>query len=277
MTLFHPKILRYEVRSLVSRMIATAVADTRPRILMYHRIFESDHRLAVRPELFIDHLDFFERNHWEVLSIRDLLNIEGERGARTVALSFDDGYKEMVTIVAPELRKRGMGATFFVLPRMAAGGFEISPEASFSDGGANFLSHEDIINLDEWGFEIGAHSLTHRSVSDLDGKESWIEIHNSGKELAQLLGKKITGLAYPKGRFTQSNQVQAIASGYEYAVGVQSGPVAADRPLWALPRCEVAGGDTPETVRSKLAGGLDYWHDTLSKIRKIPQFGKGML
>lgn len=260
---------RAGARRMVSAAGAGLAPRRGPRILMYHRVCESDHRLAVRPDLFRRHLDLFQELELEVLSVKDLLARRREAGLRAVALSFDDGYAEMGGLVAEELSARGMGATFYVLPRFAAEPEVISPEACFPDGGARYLDLEGIRALHRHGFEIGSHGLSHRSLTLLDPEESWREISLSRHELTDLLGVPVTGFAFPRGHYHPHHRGQVAAAGYAYGVSVRPGRVSDGKTPWDLPRTEVAGGDSDELLADKLAGGLDLWHGALQWAREL--------
>jgi len=262
-------------RELVAGLGAEVFPNPRPRILMYHRVFESNHRLAVTPDLFRQHLDFLADTGKEVLSVKDLLSRLDEPNLDAVALSFDDGYSEIATVVREELAARSMGATFFVLPRFTSGKMTISPEARFDDGGNRFLNLEEIRSLNHDGFEIGAHCLTHRSLTDLNQDESRREIIDSRVELSQLLGQNIPGIAFPRGHYDTIHKTQAEMAGFDYAVSVRPGALKSDLPRWDLPRTEIAGGDTIKTLSDKLLGGLDMWHGTLQAIRTMTKSLQG--
>ncbi len=69
---------------------------------------------------FCDQLDWLER--WaNVVPLGEGLRrlSEGEPlPPRAVALTFDDGYRDNLELAAPELERRGMAATFFLVPRL---------------------------------------------------------------------------------------------------------------------------------------------------------------
>lgn len=99
--------------------------EPRCAILAWHRIApppSSDvHRLVVPPELFREQLERTTRR----VAVRPLADlVDGVRVRRppdgAAALTFDDGYEDMVTHAVPVLRSIGLPATFFV----TAGGLD---------------------------------------------------------------------------------------------------------------------------------------------------------
>ncbi len=86
-------------------------------VLLYHRINDTD---TTHPAA-IDEADFREqmqhlKNEWHPMSLDGLA--EGARASalpdRAVALTFDDGYLQHLTLVAPVLADLGLPATFYV-------------------------------------------------------------------------------------------------------------------------------------------------------------------
>jgi peptidoglycan/xylan/chitin deacetylase (PgdA/CDA1 family) len=73
---------------------------------------------------------------------------------RLVVLTFDDGNKSDIETVAPLLAKYGFGATFFVTEGLGA-----------DKDKTNFLTWEEIEQLNKLGFEIGNHTRRHINVT----------------------------------------------------------------------------------------------------------------
>jgi len=73
---------------------------------------------------------------------------------RLVVLTFDDGPVSHATFVAPLLKKLGFGATFFVC--------EFPP--NFADK-TLYMTWEQMASLHQMGFEVGNHTILHRSVT----------------------------------------------------------------------------------------------------------------
>src|SRR5215217_5731168 len=86
-------------------------------ILGYHRVIDGPdpYQLAVSPERFAEHLAVLARMA-RPLPLGDLpdLLVRGEVPKRTVAVSFDDGYADVLHLAKPLLAQFGIPATVFV-------------------------------------------------------------------------------------------------------------------------------------------------------------------
>lgn len=86
-------------------------------ILMYHRIGTLDptRHLSVRPAHFKDHMEHLGRS-FQPLPLQEILDrsANGTLPDRAVAITFDDGYLDALTVASPILRGLGIPATFFV-------------------------------------------------------------------------------------------------------------------------------------------------------------------
>lgn len=89
----------------------------RPIILCYHRVAEylgSDlNKLAVDPARFRDQLLWLRRRN-KFLTLEDILTY---RPKNSIALTFDDGYRDNFTVAADILTDLGIPATFFLATR----------------------------------------------------------------------------------------------------------------------------------------------------------------
>ena len=74
---------------------------------------------------------------------------------KLVVLTFDDSAKSHYTVVRPLLLKYGFGATFFVTE-----GFD------FTVNKRDYMTWEEIAQLNRDGFEIGNHTRDHLGITD---------------------------------------------------------------------------------------------------------------
>ena len=133
--------------------------------------------------------------------------------------SFDDGVVQDRRIVAI-LREFGLGATF----HLNSGLF----------GAKTFIGHPPTVPHERLaaaealelyaGFEIAAHSCTHRDLSQCDADERRREIADDVAALSRLFGREITGFAYPYGRGAEESRAALKAAGVRYARTVETAP-----------------------------------------------------
>src|SRR3954465_13184656 len=76
---------------------------------------------------------------------------------KLVVLTFDDASRSHVKVAAPLLKAHGFGATFFVTE-----GFH------FPANKRDYMTWDEIAQLDRDGFEIGNHTRDHKAPSAKD-------------------------------------------------------------------------------------------------------------
>ena len=133
--------------------------------------------------------------------------------------SFDDGVVQDRRIVRI-LREYGLGATF----HLNSGLF----------GAKTFIGHPPTVPHERLtaaeavelydGFEIAAHTCTHRDLSQCDADECRREIADDVAALSRLFGMEITGFAYPYGRGAAESRTALKAAGVRYARTVEIAP-----------------------------------------------------
>ncbi len=106
---------------------------------------------------------------------------------RIVTTSWDDGDASDIRI-ADLLRSRGIAGTFYV------------PITGYS--GKKRLSDCDLRTLCSEGLEIGAHTVSHKTLSRLMPKELHYEVGTCKQILEQTLGREVLMFCYPNGRYT---------------------------------------------------------------------------
>ena len=87
------------------------------RVVLYHyvRDLESSEYPRIKGldiEGFRRQLDYLN-DHYNIVSLDEYLNYEGDQTKRLCMLTFDDGFKDHFVNVMPLLRERGLAATFY--------------------------------------------------------------------------------------------------------------------------------------------------------------------
>jgi peptidoglycan/xylan/chitin deacetylase (PgdA/CDA1 family) len=165
-------------------------------VLMYHRVDAVVPADAVGRDLTVEPAAFEAQLRW--LRDRGIRTITAEelardlaRGtvpARSIVLTFDDGYDDAATTALPLLRKYGARGTFYV-----SSGFVGTPR---------HLTWKQMRALRAAGMEVACHGTFHLDLSTLDRAGQMLEAGGCMKRFAHYLGgaAPIT-YAYPAGKF----------------------------------------------------------------------------
>lgn len=218
------------------------------RILLYHRIAESKndpHLLCVSPENFRAQIKFLKENYKIIPLIKLTRDIrKGKVENNSVVITFDDGYADNLYNALPILQELEIPATIFLTagyigPEGQNKPFYWDENTAPEDRGkpmspdeAKRLSNSPLI-------EIGAHTLTHPKLANLDENRQFQEIIGSKKMLEKILDIPLLGFAYPfgsKGSFTSKTIELVKKAGFHYACANIHERVTEYSDIYALPR-----------------------------------------
>lgn len=182
------------------------------KIIVYHSISSPETALPsntdVSPEKFESHLKWLAGRSDRVVSLYDLLEYRGRKSL--YAITFDDGYRDNLTVALPLLEKYNLPMTLF-----AVAGFI---------GRQNYLSAEDLKILAEHPLvTVGSHGLYHRHFSKMTRAEAVFELAESKRILKKHTGREIDLLAYPYGDCTELTQRLSAQCGYRAAWSIWNG------------------------------------------------------
>lgn len=170
-------------------------------VLTFHRVNDrDDDSLTIHPRLFEELLDVLMREY-RVVSLsclRDMMRKRQPVPARTVAITFDDGYLDNFDVAAPILKQRHLPATFFV-----TSGYIGTTRQFFWDS-SDSVSHplmtwDHVRQLYAEGFEIGAHSVNHLNLGKCSPDVVRKEVVDCKRQIEDRLGSQVAGFAYPFG------------------------------------------------------------------------------
>ena len=235
----------------LARAAGTAFGKRYPFVLCYHGVgpiaaAEDPLRLFVSRDLFSHHLDVIEQLGYELLGISDLwklMRTRPDEGA-SASITFDDGLVRTVHEGVTVLLERGIPCSMFVSTGLLG-----KPHPDL--GGAMIMSAGEVVELASAGVEIGAHSVDHVRLDELDYADALDQLRRSRAVLEDMLGKPVTSMAYPYGRASERTMRAAEEAGFELAC-VCSGP-GPWRPL-SIPREPIYSSVTSLRLRLKMAG-----------------------
>jgi peptidoglycan/xylan/chitin deacetylase (PgdA/CDA1 family) len=198
---------------------------------------------------------------------------------RKVVISFDDGYEDIYLNAFPILQKYGFSAFIFVIT-----GFVGKYNSWDYNLGRRkkHLSWEQIKKMCNHGFGFGSHTVNHPDLTRIGKRLVEYELERSKEVLEDKLGKEISFLSYPFGRYNRFVQEEAERSGYKRAYtlcsknkeeGFQSRQRRDFQPF-AQERWGIYLFDSPLTLKIKLNHNRFFWIEDL-KGRIINQFASG--
>lgn len=248
------------LRLLTAAAGAVTTAQRGPRVLCYHGVCDDPpDEWSVTPTQLRAQMQLVATQYHPV-ALGELvrwLRGEVELPETAVAVTFDDGYRDVLTTAAPILREHGVPGTAFVAPGLLVGKGDPGFQAT-----RPFLTLPEVRALRDAGFTIGSHALTHAPLAALSEAASQHELVESRRILESELGEPVRLLAYPFGtRRTVSERDHELArqAGYDAAFLDMTAPLRRGQPLWALPRSKVLHVDAAAVVRATLGGRLDLW------------------
>jgi peptidoglycan/xylan/chitin deacetylase (PgdA/CDA1 family) len=223
---------------------------------MYHRVADAGppalDRYRVSTDLFERQLSYLRDAGFDVIGLDDwAAGREGRADlpARSVALTFDDGYQDFATEAWPRLKRFGYPASVFVVTDHV-GGHNVWDEA-FGDP-LSLLDWTTLKALHRDGVSVGSHGRSHRPLTTLTTADLVGETVGSRLAIHDELGVAPVAMAYPYGDVDDVVTTVAGPSGYVYGLTCRNGKAAYEDPLLLLPRVEVEVGDDLETFIKKL-------------------------
>lgn len=216
----------------------------RPLILCYHGVGDvprchDPHFLRVRTVQLQRQLELLAEAGASFMTVAELAAATRDGGppAGAVAISFDDGYQDNLTIALPILQRMNASATVFVTSGWIGRPNPFLPACA----GQRMLQESEILELRDAGIEIGAHTVNHPDLTQVPPRVCQAEVSDGKAQLEDLLGASVTSFAYPFFCFDATARAAVERAGFTSAVtGLAQGSF--DDPF-ALPRALVGGKD----------------------------------
>jgi peptidoglycan/xylan/chitin deacetylase (PgdA/CDA1 family) len=226
------------------------------RVLLYHRISDDPDPLALSPVKFRRQMESLAANGFHALDAVTALDLmfAGQLEPRTVAITFDDGFEDVLDNAHPVLAELGFSATVFVATAVISG----DSSYGWAPPGASTLSWAQIRRLDLSGvLRFEPHSRTHPDLRRLDDAGVRAEITESKVELERQIGRETYAFCYPSG-FVESRESEMVRqAGFRYGLTCEPGLNTPSTDPALIHRVQVEGTDSLRAFTAKLAGSHD--------------------
>jgi peptidoglycan/xylan/chitin deacetylase (PgdA/CDA1 family) len=223
-------------RSLAQWAIARTAARRIPAVLMYHSVNEDDRNYSnVPPRLFERQISWLKDNGFAFAGMEEVLEqVLGTRqlDARTVCLTFDDGFADNLSNALPILEQFGAQAIVYV-----ATGFV---ERSGTYKGLPMCDKAQLRELASHPLiAIGGHTRTHPRLSTLPRERALAEILDGKRILEDWLGRQMDHFAYPYGDHSEETAALVREAGFRSAVTVVPGDITRETDPFRIGRTPV--------------------------------------
>ena len=242
-------------------LAAKARLDRAPvvRALMYHRFGD-----AIRDPWCVDTATFDKQMRWVAerglaVSLEQLIAFVEGRGSvpkDAVLVTTDDGYRSVLTHMAPVLQCYGIPAVAYVTTSL------LGSEDADRTKPEPYLSWDEAARLPAFGVTLGSHAHTHSSLGQMSLEQVRSEGARSRELLRSRLGVKAESFADPYGMGPEHSQdTRRVLGevGYSSIFVAMHGAIRQGADPLNLPRIKIEGGEGLPMFKLLCRGALDVW------------------
>jgi peptidoglycan/xylan/chitin deacetylase (PgdA/CDA1 family) len=218
-------------------------------ILMYHLVGpapagEPYPGLFVAKLAFVAQLRYLVAHGYQAVTLQQLYDFWHHRARlprHPVVLSFDDGYRQDFSVVAPLLHELQWPAVLNLIVRNTRPGQDLTPVY--------------VRALITAGWEIDSHTVDHVDLTTLSAVRLRYELVVSRRDLRRAFGVPVNFFCYPSGSYDPAVVRATRAAGYLAATTTNPGLAGPAQP-YRLARLRVSGGESLHTFAAALADAL---------------------
>ncbi|MFO1176151.1 MAG: polysaccharide deacetylase family protein [Paracoccaceae bacterium] len=221
-------------------------------ILMYHSVSDRGGATSIAPKVFAMQMRVLAESGVAVLSLDDWLAAReaGHLPARSVVITFDDGFQDFAEAAWPAMRRQGFVPIVY-LPTGLVGKAEdwrgiASPPRSL-------MGWDTIRALSAEGVLFGSHTVSHPDLTAMSLADARCELVRAQVAIEDRLGRPVQHFAPPYGLSSPEVRTE-IAGLYRTSVGTRLGEAGRGADLHDLPRLEMFYFTDERRWRDHLAG-----------------------
>ncbi len=232
-------------------------------ILTYHRLLSQEptktadpKRISVSQQQFRDHLRWLKRLGYRTLRLDEYVKgfHEGRRfPKKSFAITFDDGYEDVLRLALPILEEHGFTATVFAVPG--------ETRNQWDDGETRLMTSEELRRFEKAGMLVGAHTSHHVHLTRTAPEAARREIRESKAMLEDILKHPVSLFAYPYGETNKEVEALIYEAGFEAAFATDHAPQDHSENLYRLRRTVVFPKNTIGQILIKVQPWYPAYQD----------------
>ncbi|MBN2000048.1 polysaccharide deacetylase family protein [candidate division KSB1 bacterium] len=234
-------------------------------ILAYHMVTPRFVWGATRvtPGQFFKHIDAARRLGFRFLTLSDYLACS--ETSQCLAVTFDDGYESVYQYARPVLNRFNIPATVFCIPGYT--GQYNTWDVNIGWQRFRHMNWHQLHELQQDGWEIGVHGLSHRDLTVLESHD--IEKELSARRIVEAhLGRCSPVIAYPFGNVNAAVWPLCQTAGFRAGIGLG---IRRDGvpPEYNIERVGVYLFDTARSMREKILAKNKRFYHIISNIMNV--------
>lgn len=224
-------------------------------ILCYHSVDPAwESPLAMRPAEFEAQCRWLARHRTVVPLAHAVTRLDrsGRLPRGLAVMTFDDGFDGVLHHALPVIRQHGLPATVFLVAQTLTGeGLAAHWVRTPPTGPITTLTRDQVLEMRDQGIDFQSHSWAHLDLVDLSYDACVEDLRRSREVLEDLLGSKVSHLAYPRGLHDAEVRRAAERAGFSHAYSL---PEQTEQPgPYAVPRVGINRGNGVGTFAAKSA------------------------
>lgn len=174
------------------------------RVLMYHKTIDTGPTdlLTVTSRQLEEQFRFFSQEGYNCVSLQEVINHISTGSPlkdKPLMLTFDDGYKNNLTVLYPLLQKYNLKAVIFLVP-----GYIQKAEAK----GSEYMNINDIQSMRPDIVEFGFHTFDHKGFNSLALHEIEEDVIKTKNWFKSFHINCLSAWAYTYGQFPKNNKAK---------------------------------------------------------------------
>ena len=235
-------------------------SNSRKIILLYHSV--GDSLWSISPESFKEQMEWLKSNV-HLTNLDSILNFNNEDNKKKnhieVAVSFDDGYKSLVSNVLPIVKKLKIKPSVFINTSCIKENYSLRSDPNMGHYPCEiFMNWEDVRNLHQEGWIIGSHGCNHYDLTKLDSSVIDKELHLSKNIIEKNLNKSCIHFSYTFGKYNKNLFSKVINSGYKYCYTAIHKPIISGFNRYLIPRINIENVYSLNDFINIINGNWDY-------------------